>query len=74
MWLGGSTFSPRFLKNISSDLSGSALSPALISQLVQMVYPSRMDISMSSQFHPHAKMAPSSTYIPSDAFAHSLIL
>ena len=74
MWCGGSVFSIRFRKKITSVLSGSTFSPALVSQSAQAEYPQRMVASMSSQLRPHAKMAPSSMYMPRDALAHSLIL
>src|SRR5882757_1302640 len=68
MYMGGSTLSFSFLKNMSSVLSGSALSPALASQSRHTVYPSRMASSIHFQLSPHAKIAPSSMYIPKEAF------
>src|SRR6267154_414343 len=60
--MGGSTLSLGFLKNISSVLSGSALSPAPLSQSRHVVYPSRMASSIRFQLSPQAKMAPLSIY------------
>src|SRR6267154_4543340 len=74
MYMGGSTLSLAFLKNISSILSGSALSPAPFSQSRHTEYPSCIASSICFQLSPQAKMAPLSMYIPNNELVHSSIL
>jgi hypothetical protein len=71
---GGMTFSPCFLKNISSVFLGSALRPAHASHLMQVVYPDRIAVLISSHSCPHAKIAPSFTYILRVDLLHACIL
>ena len=58
---------------MSSVLSGSALSPALVSQSRHAAYPSLIVVSTFSQVSPQAKMTPSSMYILREALVQLLI-